>query len=612
MKESFSSPTAGMVGNVRLTDGFWQEKQQLVREETVWSVYRRFEETGRFRAFRFEWKEGDADRPHIFWDSDIAKWIEAVAYLCEKQREPELEKIVDGLVEAIALHRMRDGYFNSCFEAIEPQNRFTRQGDHELYCAGHLIEASIAYRHATGKKEFLELMTDYADLIVRVFYEEKSAPYAVPGHEEIEMALLALYRETGKKTYLDCAAYFIEERGRNGGKRYAQEHLPVREQKTAEGHAVRACYFYCAVASLAKETRDEGLAEAARTLFHNITTRKMYLTGGIGQTCVGESFMGDWDLPLQTAYAETCANLSLAMFSERLTLLDAEPDAVYADVAERVWYNSFLSGLSLDGKSFFYSNPQEIDTRVRRRAFQPQQHVLFCPPPKRKEVFDCSCCPPNVARILASIEKHLVSTDGETVWVHQYASSDWTIGESSFSLSTGYPFETTVRIACSGAPKKLALRLPGWCENHSLSRNGEKIDAENRKGYLVFDVKDGDEVLLRLENPVRFVESDPRVWETAGRVGLTKGPLVYCLEGIDHPGISLRDIRLDPKAAYETKKGVIPGVPVLETKGFVRDWEEGVLYGKSRGLKPVTVRLIPYFAILNRGETDLVEWVLSL
>ncbi len=602
--------TAVSLEHVTLQGGFWGEKQKLVHDTSMWNVYKRFKETGRFDAFHFTWKEGMPNRPHIFWDSDVAKWIEAAAYYCEQQREPEMEAIVDDVVDAIEKNRMKDGYFNSYFGLLEPQNRFQRWNDHELYCAGHLLEAAIAYKKATGKDKFFNLMKDYIDLIYQVYYVEKSAAFCFPGHEEIELALVKLYRETGEKKYLDLSLYFVDARGNSDPvEPNIQSHLPVRKQKTAEGHSVRACYLYAAVADLAKETGDPELFDVAETLFNNITKRRMYVTGAIGQTCVWEQFMGDWDLPNQTAYAETCANLALALFARRMSVLN--PDAKYADTAELVLFNSFISGMSLDGKSFFYSNMQEFDHVVRTRNFD-NGHRIFTPAVQRVEVFDCSCCPPNVVRTVASIADFMYTRNESTVWMHQYFASHAAFDGAEIDVKTAYPYDETVEIAYKGRAQTLALRIPGWCRSYTICKNGAPVQAEVKQGYAYLAVEDGDAVTLQLAMPVRFIEANPRVWDDAGRVTVACGPIVYCLESIDHPDLPLRDIRLDRSADYARVTDETLGVPVLKTTGYVRKWDDEVLFGDMGELRPCDVMLIPYYAIANRGVSDMIIWVLPL
>lgn len=597
--------------SIDLTGGFWYEKQKLVRTVSMGNVYKRFAETGRFEAFKYNWKEGMPNKPHVFWDSDVAKWMEAVAYYCQKQRDTALEAIVDEVVEDIERNRTEDGYFNSYFGHLEPENRFTRRDDHELYCCGHLLEAAIAYKEATGKDKFFRLMVDYVDLIYRVFYVEKSAGFITPGHEELELALVKLYRHTKEKKYLDLALYFINQRGCEPGwdTVHRQDHLPLREQRTAEGHAVRACYLYAAVADVALETGDAELYNTVRVLFENIVRRRMYVTGAIGQTSNGEMFMGDYDLPNQSAYAETCANLSLALFARRMSVID--PDSVYADTAERVLYNSFISGMSLDGRAFFYSNMQEYDKIVPRRAYD-DRHRIFTPAPTRVEVFGCSCCPPNVVRTVASIADFQYTADENTVWMHQYFSSEAKIGTKTVTVETGYPYDGGVKIGYLGEDGTLALRIPGWCRDYTVTVNGRVITPETKKGYAYIAVSGGDEIMLRMEMPVRFVEANPRVWDDAGRVAVTRGPLVFCLEGVDQPDLCLRDIRLSESADYRLVMDEALGVPVLSTDGCVRHWENDVLYADSAALEMCRVRLIPYFAFANRGESNMVIWTLKL
>ncbi|NLB41862.1 MAG: glycoside hydrolase family 127 protein, partial [Clostridiales bacterium] len=290
---------------VDITDGFWKQKQELNRKATIYSVWERFKETGRFDAFQFNWKEGMPNKPHIFWESDIAKWIEAVAYILEKEPDPSLENAVEEIIDCIEQHQDENGYFNIYFTVCEPESRFTRRTDHELYCAGHLIEAAVAYYESTGKDRFLKLMCKYADHIEQVFMMEQSANFVTPGHEEIELALVKLYHCTGKEKYLSLSKFFIDQRGANEKDKINhynfaspscdQSHLPAVEQETAEGHSVRACYLYSAMADLSKELKDEMLLSACKKLFANISERRMYITGGIGQSSLGEAFTIDYD-----------------------------------------------------------------------------------------------------------------------------------------------------------------------------------------------------------------------------------------------------------------------------------------------------------------------------
>lgn len=599
--------------HVDITGGFWEERQRLVRETTVCSVYRRFCDTGRFDAFRLDWKEGMPNRPHFFWDSDVAKWIQGAAYLTAKKREPELERIIDEVVGCIRRGRMEDGYFNIYFELFEPQNRFTKRGFHELYCLGHLIEAGVAYYEATGKRELLSLCEDYADLVRRIFTVEQSAAFDSPGHEEVELALVKLYDCTGKREYLDLARFFIDKRGSQQklpeGDNYnrgtnIQDHLPVREQFTAEGHAVRACYLYCAMADLALRDGDKELEYASERLFDNITNAKMYITGSVGSTHVSEAFEEDYQLPNNTAYAETCACIGLALFAQRMQLL--KPDSKYADTVERVIYNGFLSGLSLDGKSFFYENPQEIDLSEREEARGAlcESKNRYYPPTRRSEVFDCSCCPPNVVRFMASLGDFLYGSEGGTVCVYQYMTSRADFGGFTLEQTTDYPYDGKVRLKLNGGDAVLALRIPGWCTEYSITINGKVYDADISEGFARVPAKDGDAVELNMTVEPRFVYADPRVAADRGQRAVAYGPLVMCLEGVDNggtlSGMSLLDggfsVSRDEKTSLPTV--FCPAVRVRNP----------TLYSSKPTSERFEAKLIPYFALANREECDMKIW----
>ncbi len=599
---------------IDITGGFWQEKQTLIRETTIWNVYKRFSDTGRFEAFKLDWKEGMPNKPHYFWDSDVAKWLESVAYLTKKKREPELEKIVDDIVDDIERGRLENGYFNIYFELFEPENIFKKRGCHELYCAGHLIEAAIAYDEATGKRKFLGIMEDYARLIKKVFMDEQSAAFDSPGHEEIELALVKLYDYTKNRDWLDLALFFINSRGSQAklpeGDSYhrgthIQDHLPVREQFTAEGHAVRACYLYCAMADLALRENDEGLRNACDKLFRNITGRKMYITGGIGSTSNGEEFEEDFRLPNDTAYCETCAALALALFARRLEKIDA--DARYADTVERIIYNGFLSGLSLDGKSFFYENAQEIDLEKRkivRGALHENRNTHF-PITQRVEVFGCSCCPPNVTRFISSIGDFVYNYDDGTVYVNQYMDSTADIDGLKIVQKTNYPYDGRVALTITGGNRRMALRIPSWCRMWTLTLNGKVVTAEPVKGYVFVDMADGDETLLDMRLDVKVVHADPRVAADRGMRAVTYGPFVMCIEGVDNGG-SLTDVKLvgnTGTVGFDESLG-LPCVYFPAVRG-----ETDGLYSDTMRSTRFTAKMIPYFAFANRGECDMRIWV---
>ena len=593
--------------------GFWKNRFDINKNATIPTVYDRFSETGRFDAFKCDWKEGQPKRPHIFWDSDIAKWIEAVAYAITKCPDGRLEEIVDGVVDLIEKNRDESGYFNIYFTVCEPENRFTNRMAHELYCAGHLIEAAVAYKNATGKDKFLRLMCDYADYIEKVFFIEDSAEFSTPGHEEIELALVKLYEATGEKRYLEMSRRFVDKRGTSKkdedspfyiSHAYDQSHKPVREMENATGHSVRATYLYCAMADLALRLGDKSLLDACKRLFKSIAEKQMYITGGIGSTAYGERFTEDYDLPNDVAYSETCASIGLALFARRMSLLD--PDSVYADIAEIAIYNCALAGVSLDGKSFFYVNPLEINLeryRKNKEYYQRKDNLLT----QRVEVFDCSCCPPNIARFVASIGDFLYTYDENTVFVHHYFESEAEFEGIKITQKTDYPNSGRVIIsACGLGCRRLAVRVPGWCESFSV--NGKPFEGETVKGYAFLTAQNGESITLDFAMECRLAAANPAVEADIGRVALCRGPIVYCAERVDN-GVPLNNLsvsaRLNPSLEFDEKMQAYK----IEADGF-EDGSFGELYRTYRpDFKPRRIKFIPYFAFANRGESDMLVWI---
>ena len=593
-----------------ITGGFWKKKQELVRKTTVKAVYDRFSDTGRFDAFKFDWKEGQPGKPHIFWDSDVAKWIEGVAYLTELKREPKLEKIADGVIDLIEKNQDENGYFNIYFTVIEPQRRFQTRNDHELYCAGHLMEAAVAYYKATGKRKLLDCMCRYADYIEKRFKIDKDTGFTTPGHEEIELALVRLYECTGEKRYYELAEFFINERGTKeefftnwAGAAYCQAHLPVREQTTAEGHAVRAVYLYCAMADIALRSNDAELKKACETIFDDIITKKMYVTGGIGSSACGEAFTVAYDLSNLMAYTESCAALGLALFANRMLNMDA--DSKYSDTIERVIYNGFMSSLSLDGKAFFYENPLEIIPYLHTRDKSSNGgRKIQWPQMTRSEVFSCSCCPPNIVRFIPSIANMLYGDDGETVYVHQFMQSRTEIERHGKSLrieqKTAYPENGKVKITVTGGDTRIAVRIPGWYKDY---------EGETVKGYAYFDMKDGETLDFDFRMKPEFIETRPEAVFDCGRYAIMRGPVVYCMEAHDN-GEYLRDIRIDGRARFTYGKHAELGVPTLTVRAYRRKREENapLYYTKKNDLEPITATLIPYYAFANRGACEMQVW----
>lgn len=615
--------------HVKLADRFWAPRIEVNRTVTLPAEYAMCETTGRIAAFDLKWKKGDPNPPHIFWDSDVAKWIEAAAYSLATHPDPQLDALLDGVIARIAKAQQRDGYLNThyiVFERAKLDKRWTNLRDnHELYCAGHLIEAAVAHYQATGKRTLLDVMCRYADYIDSVFGRGRGKLRGYCGHEEIELALVKLYRATGEKRYLKLAQYFVDERGRKphyfdieARRRgedpahfrfrtyeYNQSHLPVREQSVVTGHAVRAMYLYSAMADLAGETGDASLLVACERIWHSVADERMYITGGIGPAASNEGFTVAYDLPDETAYAETCAAIGMVFWNHRMLQFDG--DGKYADVMERALYNGTISGVSLDGARFFYENPL---------ASRGAHH--------RQPWFDCACCPPNIARLIASVGGYFYSTGDDGIWVHLYAAGRAEFPDRGIAIeqATDYPWDgkLTLRLTVD-EPKQftLHLRIPGWCEKYALKLNRSPIShLQLLNGYAAITRtwRAGDEVVLNLDMPVQLVRAHPNVRQMTGRVAIQRGPVVYCLESADNPVSPLDRISLplDMPWRIEHRSELLGGVTVLRGKALVDDaaWRGG-LYAPARPIKrkPIEITAVPYCVWDNRAPGEMRVWFRS-
>ena len=649
MKDPCAAAGSGNgVLQVNIHDPFWDPLRETIRSSTIpyqWLALNDAlpgtEPSGCLRNFRIAaGKEAGEHHGFVFQDSDASKWLEGVAHSLLSHPDPELERKADEAVEAMISAQQPDGYLNTYYTITAPDRRFTNLRDnHELYCLGHMIEAAVAYHRATGKTALLEAAERYADLVDRTFGPEPGKKHGYPGHPELELALVSLYTHTGKENYLRLARYFVDARGTepqyfreeerlNGNGRYyfedgplgyayCQSDKPVREQGEAEGHAVRAMYLYSAMADLARLTGDPGLLAACRRLWSSVTERRMYITGGIGSSAYGEAFTFDYDLPNDTVYAETCAAIGLVFFARRMLLL--EPNGKYADVMERALYNCVLSGMQLDGQSFFYVNPLEVLPEACSKD-NAKRHVEY----RRQPWFGCACCPPNLVRLLMSLEDYLYSVSGSRVYVHLYLSgeAEFRLPEGTLRLDcrTGYPWDG--RICCTlhaGNPLRaeLALRLPAWSPRFHLLVNGEKAAYRLENGYLILNRTwaEGDRLELELELRPRLYAASPRVYEDAGKAAVVCGPLVYCAEEADN-GPDLHKLSLDPSA--EPVWADLPDVPgngkaVMISGWRDRDWADadGSLYRPWGGPERdrVSIRLIPYYAWANRSPGEMRVWL---
>ena len=639
---------SGSILRVRIRDSFWEERRETVRTNAIPYQWKALndelpgaEPSGCLRNFRIAaGLEQGEHRGFVFQDSDAAKWLEGVAYSLMSRPDPELEAKADAVVETVVAAQQPDGYLNTYYTITAPEKRFTNLRDnHELYCLGHLTEAAVAYFRATGKKTLLEAAEKYVDLVDRLFGPEPGKLHGYPGHPELELALVKLYGVTGNEKHLRLAKYFVDARGtaplyfeqeekKNGngpyyfadgplGYAYCQADRPVREQGEAEGHAVRAMYLYCAMADLARLTGDDSLRSACERLWTSAAEKRMYITGGIGSSSYGEAFTFDYDLPNDTAYGETCASIGLVFLARRMLLL--EPEGKYADVMERALYNGVLSGMQLDGRSFFYVNPLEVLPESCRRD-HGKQHVQF----RRQPWFGCACCPPNLVRLLMSLEEYVYSVEGETVYVHLYVSGEGEFrlpgGTLCLTCSTDYPWDGRIRFqARTEAPVNavLALRIPAWCPAFRLRVNGAAAEPPEYRGYLRVERlwQDGDSLELELEmKPVLYAAS-PCVPADAGKAAVVCGPLVYCAEEADN-GPQLHRLSLDPDAVPEWR--YIPDFPVKAKGIAVSGWRDRDLPAEGGGLyrplgqterERVKVRLIPYFLWANRSPGEMRVWL---
>lgn len=627
-----------------IDDDFWTSRIETVRDTTIDFVYEQLVESGRIENFRVASGESDGEFQGRFYnDSDVYKWLEGACNVLATGENPTLRERVDEVVDLIAAAQESDGYLNTYFQLVEPDLKWTNlHALHELYCAGHLIEAAIAHHEATDETKLLDVATDFADHIDRRFGPDGAD--GVPGHEEIELALVKLYRVTDDDRYLDLAEYFVERRGAEDSRlkyevfhpdeiagdaydrviqdgeydgRYYQDHLPLRDQETVEGHAVRAMYLYTGAADVALETGDEELVDVLDTLWQNMTTKRMYVTGGIGSSHEGERFTEDYDLPNETSYAETCAALGSILWNQRLLQLTRE--ARFADLQSRTLYNALLAGLSLDGTRFFYANPHEMG---------PEGHPLHEENPnrfanERQGWFQTACCPTNIPRLLTSLATHVYASDASSVYVNHHIGSEATIDVADTTVTldqeTSFPWDAETQLTVSPdepATFELALRVPESCTDVSVVVAGESVEASPGEFLRIErEWTDGDEIVFEAEFPVQFLRGHPSVRSTAGSVAVKRGPIVYCLEGKDSPR-PLHHVRARPDrdVTVDHDPELLDGVTTLDLEALVPDlssWGDDDLYQPvpETDTETATVRAIPYYGWANRGADEMQVWI---
>ncbi|MBQ3080689.1 MAG: glycoside hydrolase family 127 protein [Clostridia bacterium] len=574
----------------------------------------------------------------VFQDSDLAKWIEAASHMLIWKRDEETEKNIDETVDLIEKAQLPDGYINTYYSLNGIDKRWTNLRDnHELYCAGHMLEAAVAYYKATGKRKLMDIMIRFVQHIADKFGTEEGKEKGYPGHEEIELALVKLYVVTKDPAHLALAKYFIDERGQQpnyfvveadrekrgyGWARsvyednaYYQADKPVRAQTKANGHSVRANYLFSGMADVARECEDEELYKACETLWKNITRKQMYITGQVGQSSFGEAYSFDYDLPNDLVYGETCASIALMFFAHRMLRLS--PKGEYGDIMDKLIYNGTVSGMSLTGDRFFYVNPLE-SWPERNRRNQQFAHVKN----ERQKWFPCACCPPNLARLISSLPGYVLHTRDNTVFFALYTSSEASFdlpgGKASVSVETEYPWNGRVLVNVKQGfdGMTLALRLPVWCKQYTLEINSQYAETVMKDGYLYITRpwQAGDKIEFVMDMPVMVMRAHPLARANAGKVAVQRGPVVYCLEEFDN-GRNLNLIKLPKNAAFAIENDEALGnIPVLSSSA-VREtnegWDEYELYADRHEPKtaPIRARFIPYYAWNNRGVGEMCVWV---
>lgn len=632
--------------NVRIQDSFWDRYLGLVKEVLIpyqWDILNdRLEDVETSHCIKnFKIAAGLESGEFygaVFQDSDLAKWIEAASYSLAVYPDKDLENTIDEVIDLIEAAQQEDGYINTYFTIHDKSLRFTNlQEGHELYCAGHFMEAAVAYYRATGKDKLVCIMKRFADLICEEFSSAKNSK-GYPGHQEIEIGLYKMYEVTGEVKYLKQAKmfldrrgeqpnYFLEEAKRPGFKRifdefknydpaYSQSHLPVREQKTAEGHAVRAVYMYSAMADVGAEYDDGTLVAACKRLWDNMVKRRMYITGSIGSSGLLERFTTDYDLPNGSNYSETCASIGLALFGRRMARITRE--SKYYDVVERALYNTILSGIAMDGKSFFYVNPLEVwpDHCIPRTS---KEHIK----PVRQKWFGVACCPPNIARTLASLGEYIYFAEEDAIWVNLFISNKakFTVNnqELTLDMQTNFPYEGHTRIELKGkafVKGKIYLRIPDYVKDYKILVDGGVVDSPQiTGGYCVLELEmDQRTIDIHFDLTPRFVRANPLVKENIGKVAVMKGPLVYCMEEVDNESnLPAYYIDTSSKLLEYYDKELLGGTVVIKCEGkkvTQEGWDVNQLYSEQKiTSEQKMLTFIPYPYWGNRKTGEMLVWV---
>lgn len=652
-----SLPNNIKFNDVNITDKFFGYYQDLIINEVIpyqWKVINDeledVEKSSAIKNFQIAAKEKEGNfYGYVFQDTDVYKWLEAVGYSLHLKEDKELEKCADEVIDLIGRAQQEDGYIHTYFIIERPDLRFKNLWEcHELYCAGHFFEAAVAYYKATGKIKVIELAKKFADCIYDNFGLEEGKIQGYDGHEEVELGLMSLYSVTKDKKYLELAKFFIEERGKSpyffdieweargktsywngwnycdapskirtsitgGGPEYNQTHKPIREQDEAVGHAVRVVYMLCGMADIARESGDKDLLDSCNVLWNNIVNKKMYVTGAIGSTHVGESFTGNYDLPNDSLYGETCASIGLAMFAKRMLNIDI--NSKYADIIEKEIYNGIISGISMDGKSFFYVNPLEV---------YPKNHtnpVLELVKVERQNWYPCACCPPNVARFLLNIGDYIYSTDDDTLYIHQYIANNSKFGindkvvEISMDCNLLQSQNIKIRLNSSSLSNtKLALRVPSWSDAVFIKINDDTVsEYDIVDGYIYLNniLDENVNIEISFDTTLKLVKSSSKVRYNSGKVAVTYGPVVYCAEEVDN-GEMLYDLVVSKSKEFRKENFEYNGLELSKIliSGYREiDNDDNLYHVYNTDLKEQEIKLVPYHFWGNRGIGEMQVWL---
>lgn len=576
--------------HVKITNGLWKNRIDAIRTITTRHCAKKCKETGRVDNFRkASGRMEGTFKGKFFDDADVYKTVEAIAYVLMDEWDDELKAIADTMIDEVCAAQTADGYLYTFFTLNGLHNRWTDMDHHEAFCVGQIVEAGIAYRQATGDRRLYDAGVRAIDQMMETLLSFKNG--WINGHEGIEMALVHMYRYTGEEKYLKYAEWFIEQRGHvklrlpiSSDKKnfftdeYCQNNVPVRELQKVVGHAVRAMYLYSGIADLASITGEKALVDALDRVWNHLITTSTYITGGIGQSSFNEGFTGDFSLPNLNAYCETCASIGMAFWNQRMNLING--DSKYADIVETEIFNGILSGLSWKGDHYFYENPlASVGTHHRREWF----HV--------------PCCPTNLVRFIPSIGGYIYAKTPDALYVNQFIPSHVDAGNGmSIRMETEYPWQNQIRIIvedCNGV-KNLHIRKPAWCETWSLSINDTPVSIDVLNGYLQLSVQKDDEIIFTPEMPVHRAYADPRVREDSGRVAVMRGPVIFCAEEIDNPGI--------PTEYFHADVSLSKDAPLIEH--FDAD-----LFGGAMTVHAGNLKLIPYYLWDNREAGGMAVWL---